>query len=89
MTRAEAMDTLYAWDAPPAPEQRQSEDEKLGFVRDIWNATAPLAGSIGEKYLADTRGIAVGRLPSTIDGVLRFHPSCVFGAGSAIPASSR
>src|SRR5262245_59800549 len=62
MTRTEAMEALYAWDAPPTPEQQQSTDEKRAFVREIWNATQPLAGTIGEKYLAETRGIAVDKL---------------------------
>src|SRR5262245_19286855 len=85
MTRAEAMETLYSWDAPPTPEQRQREDEKLAFVRGIWNATQPLAGTIGERYLAETRAIDVSRLPPTIKSVLRFHPNCVFGAGECHP----
>jgi DNA polymerase len=85
MTRAEALEALYGWDAPTTPEQQQSADKKLAFVREIWNATQPLAGTIGEKYLAETRGIAVGKLPSTIKSVLRFHPSCVFGAGERHP----
>jgi DNA polymerase len=85
MTRAEAMEALYAWDAPPTQEQQQSADEKLAFVRELWNATQPLAGSIGEKYLAETRGIAMDKLPPTIKSVLRFHPSCVFGAGERHP----
>jgi CHC2 zinc finger/Toprim domain len=85
MTRAEAIEALYAWDAPTTPEQQQSADEKLAFVREIWNATQPLAGTIGEKYLAETRGIAVDKLPPTIKSVLRFHPSCVFGAGERHP----
>jgi len=85
MTRAEAMETLYSWDAPPTPEQQQSEDEKLAFVRGIWNATQPLAGTIGERYLAEARAIDVSKLPPTIKSVLRFHPSCVFGAGERHP----
>jgi DNA polymerase len=85
MTRAEAMETLYSWDAPPTPEQQQSEDEKLAFVRGIWNATQPLAGTIGERYLAETRAIDVSKLPPTIKSVLRFHPNCVFGAGECHP----
>jgi Toprim domain len=85
MTRAEAIEALYAWVAPTTLEQQHSADEKLAFMREIWNATQPLAGTIGEKYLAETRGIAVGKLPPTIKSVLRFHPSCVFGAGEHHP----
>src|SRR5262249_1350324 len=66
MPRTEALEALYAWAAPPTPEQQESADAKLAFVRELWNATQPLAGSIGEKYLAETRGIDVGKLPATI-----------------------
>jgi hypothetical protein len=40
----------------------------------------PLAGSVGERYLTETRAIDVGKLPPTIHEALRFHPHCVFGA---------
>jgi hypothetical protein len=39
---------------------------------EIWWATQPLAGTIGEAYLRDVRGI---RMPLWPDD-LRFHPSC-------------
>jgi DNA polymerase len=89
MTRAEALDTLYAWDAPSTQEQQQqqqqSENGKLELAREIWNATPPLAGTIGEHYLAETRGIDISKLPPTIKSVLRFHPNCIFGAGERHP----
>jgi DNA polymerase len=79
MTRAEALAALVSWDAPPSAEQRSTED-KLAFAREIWNATRPLKNTIAERYLAETRGIAVDKLPPTISEVLRFHPDCVFGS---------
>jgi len=85
MTRDEALAALYSWDAPPSFEQQQSTEEKRDFFRAIWNATQPLADSIGEKYLAETRAIDVSKLPPTIKSVLRFHPNCVFGAGERHP----
>jgi len=45
----------------------------------------PLAGTLGERYLADTRGIDVGKLPSTIHEALRFHPRCPFGSRACHP----
>jgi putative DNA primase/helicase len=39
----------------------------------------PIAGSIAERYLSETRGVDVSRLPANISDSLRFHPSCVFG----------
>jgi hypothetical protein len=40
----------------------------------------PLKGTIGERYLAETRGIDVAALPASIDEALRFHPACTFGS---------
>jgi hypothetical protein len=51
----------------------------------IWDAAVPLRGTIGERYLAETRGIDVGRLPTSIDEALRFHSRCVFGSGERHP----
>ena len=40
----------------------------------------PIAGTIAERYLSETRGIDIGRLPAErIRKTLRFHPNCVFG----------
>ena len=51
----------------------------------IWDAALPLAGTLGERYLAETRGIDVTQLPPTIHEALRFHPSCPFGARARHP----
>jgi hypothetical protein len=80
MTRAEAMDALHEWSGPTTAEQARSAEDKLEFALSVWNAALPLAGSIGERYLAETRAIDVGKLPPTIHEALRFHPHCVFGA---------
>jgi hypothetical protein len=80
MTRAEAMDALHEWSGPATAEQARTAEDKLEFALSIWNAALPLAGSIGERYLAETRAIDVSKLPPTIHEALRFHPHCIFGA---------
>jgi DNA polymerase len=87
LTREEALGALQDWsgNGTPAPEQEQEQEEKLGFALSLWNAAQPLQGTIGERYLAETRGIDVGKLPTTINDALRFHPRCVFGAGARHP----
>ena len=85
MTKAEAMDALHNWSGPATTEQVHRAEDKLDFALSVWNAALPLAGSIGERYLAETRGIDVGKLPPTIHEALRFHPHCVFGAGAHRP----
>jgi hypothetical protein len=52
---------------PPTPEQTRA------YMREIWRASRPLRGTLGWRYLVETRGIvglaALGPLPA-----LRFHP---------------
>jgi len=45
----------------------------------------PLAGSIAERYLDETRHIDVTRLPDDVHRCLRFHPACMFGPGPSLP----
>jgi DNA polymerase len=85
MTRAEALDALHDWSGPVTAELKQTADEKLDFVLGIWNAAQPLHGTVGERYLAETRGIEIGKLSPAINDALRFHPHCVFGAGTYHP----
>ncbi len=79
------MAALYDWGGPATIEQKQSAEEKLGFVLGIWDGALPLRGTIGERYLSETRGIDVSKLSPTIHDALRFHPNCVFGAGARHP----
>ena len=79
LTRPEAIATLQDWVGSVTPEQTQSFADKLDFALQIWTAAVPLAGSIGARYLAETRGIDVVKLPPTIHEALRFHPRCIFG----------
>jgi hypothetical protein len=57
--------------AAKAPANGQNDNQ----WRQIWRATAPLAGTIGEIYLAKAR-----KLPVSSRGVeaIRFHPACPF-----------
>jgi hypothetical protein len=85
LTKAEAMAALQDWSGPAAAGQQHDIAARVAFALEVWNAALPLAGTIGERYLAETRGIDVGKLPSTIHEALRFHPHCVFGARTHYP----
>jgi hypothetical protein len=85
LTRTEAIATLQDWVGSPALEQTQSFEDKLEFALQLWTAAVPLIGSIGARYLSETRGIDVGKLPPNIHEVLRFHPRCIFGKRSYQP----
>jgi DNA polymerase len=84
MTKAEAIAALQDWSGPvTTPEQDVAARTML--AKDIWFAAQPLVGTIGERYLAETRGIDISKLPPTIHNALRFHPRCVFGARAVHP----
>jgi hypothetical protein len=85
MTHAEAIAALQDWSGPASTEQRHDIAERCAFALQIWNAAQPLAGTLGERYLAETRGIDLSKLPPTIHEALRFHPLCAFGARARHP----
>ena len=81
MTKAEALAAIEDWSGsgPILTDQRFDVAARVALARDIWNAAGPIAGTLGARYLAETRGIDLGKLPPTIHQALRFHPKCVFG----------
>jgi DNA polymerase len=85
MTRTEAIAALQDWSGPASAEQQHDIAARVAFALEVWNAAQPLTGSIGERYLAETRGIDVGQLPPTVHAALRFHSRCVFGARAHCP----
>jgi DNA polymerase len=85
MTKTEALAALQDWSGPVAIEQQQDVASRTALAKEIWLAAQPLAGTIGERYLAETRGIDITKLPPRIHDALRFHPRCVFGARAVHP----
>jgi DNA polymerase len=85
MTKAEAIAALQDWTGPVSIDQQQDNAARSALAKDIWLAAQPLAGTIGERYLAETRGIDVSKLPGSIHNALRFHPRCVFGKRAVHP----
>jgi DNA polymerase len=51
----------------------------LTYAHALWDAAQPIADTLAECYLAETRHIDIAALPTTINDVLRFHPRCTFG----------
>lgn len=85
MTRAEAIAMIQDWIAPAKTTSIPAEckADKIAIAMTLWNAANALLGSIGERYLGETRGIDVNKLPSTVHESLRFHPRCPFGSDTA------
>jgi hypothetical protein len=69
------------WPSGPArvPQNGGDDAQKLAFALSIWESAQSFLSSIAERYLDETRGIDISRLPEGIHHSLRFHPSCVFG----------
>jgi hypothetical protein len=85
MTKAEAIAALQDWCGPASTEQQHDIEARIAFAMELWNAAGVLAGTIGERYLAETRGIDLSKLPETTHDALRFHPNCAFGARTYRP----
>jgi DNA polymerase bacteriophage-type len=85
MTKAEALAALQDWSGPTSTEQQHDVAARCDFALQIWNTAQPLAGTLAERYLSQTRGIDVGKLPPTIHEALRFHPRCAFGTRTYHP----
>jgi DNA polymerase len=85
MPRAEAIAAIQDW-IPPAKTTSVSAEpkaDKIATAMTVWNAASSLLGSMGERYLSETRGIDVSKLSATIHESLRFHPRCPFGSDVA------
>jgi DNA polymerase len=85
MTKAEALAALQDWAGPVSIDQQHDVAARCAFALEVWNAAEPLTGTIAERYLSETRGIDVSKLPPAIHEALRFHPRCVFGARAYHP----
>jgi DNA polymerase len=87
MPRMEAIAAIQDWTPParaaPTPSAAEPKVNKIAAALSLWNAAEALRGSMGERYLGETRGIDVSKLPADIHASLRFHSRCPFGAETA------
>jgi DNA polymerase len=83
MGRSEAIGAMMDWSGSAEGAERGLDAEKIDYALSWWASAVPLGGTPGERYLADTRGVEVSKLPGSINGALRFHPRCVFGDSCA------
>ena len=65
MTRTEAASYILDWDgerrAAPVDDKKTANSKR---ALALWNGGKPIAGTLAERYLAETRKIAVDRLPA-------------------------
>jgi len=55
----------------------------LDRAHELWAQAQPIAGTLAERYLIETRKLDLALLPDEIEETLRFHPRCPFGANGA------
>jgi hypothetical protein len=86
MTRIEAAKYILEWDGErrvvPLEDQKTANSKR---ALALWNGGKPIAGTLAERYLAETRKIAVDRLPAGIGESLRFYDQCPYGKGLKHP----
>jgi DNA polymerase I-like protein with 3'-5' exonuclease and polymerase domains len=89
-----AQAVLTNWTGPVIPrhaatglalEELEQAASNRAYALRWWDAAEPIRGTLAARYLADTRGIDLGALPSKVDDILRFHPRCVFSPGKRLP----
>jgi hypothetical protein len=88
MDREEALILLNGWDGPRYTPARDDGAAKLAFALQLWEDARPIAGTLAERYLVETRGLGaagLAALPAGINDVRRFHPRCPFGPGNRGP----
>jgi hypothetical protein len=67
-----------------AENNRRTDEDEAARIRSalgIWREAHDVRGTVAARYLA-SRGL---KLPPRAEGVLRFHPSCLFGPGVRYP----
>jgi CHC2 zinc finger/Toprim domain len=79
LTESEALNVIADWTGNGSSVPAADRGEKIEYALSHWQEAVPIAGTIAERYLSETRGVDVGRLPANISDSLRFHPNCVFG----------
>jgi hypothetical protein len=79
LTESEAINVIADWTGNGGNVPVPDREEKIEYALSHWQEAVPIAGTIAERYLSETRGVDVNRLPTNIFDSLRFHPNCVFG----------
>ena len=79
LTENEALNVIADWTGNGSGVPAADHGEKIVYALSHWQEAVPIAGTIAERYLTETRGVDVRRLPANISDSLRFHPSCLFG----------
>ena len=81
MTQAEAAALILDWNeeqSAPSRTQKPDKTDRREYALALWNKAGPIAGTWAERYLAETRKIAIDKLPAEIGDSLRFLGRCPY-----------
>ena len=79
LSESEALTVIANWTGNGSSASAADREQKIDYALSHWHKAVPIAGTLAERYLSETRGIDTGRLPANASNTLRFHPNCVFG----------
>ena len=79
LSESEALTVIANWTGNGSSAPAADHEQKIDYALSHWHKAVPIAGTLAERYLSETRGIDTGRLPANASNTLRFHPNCVFG----------
>jgi putative DNA primase/helicase len=79
LSESEALIVIADWTGNGSSSPAADHEQKIDYALSHWHKAVPIAGTLAERYLSETRGIDTGRLPANASNTLRFHPNCVFG----------
>jgi hypothetical protein len=79
LSESEALTVIANWTENGSSVSAADHEQKIEYALSHWHKAVPIAGTLAERYLSETRGIDTGRLPANASNTLRFHPNCVFG----------
>ena len=88
LTHEEAIALIQDWDGPAYARSVRRGEQNRPRARTV-GPGIPIAGTLAERYLAETRHIDVSRLPGNISDSLRFLARCPFGSGPASAVLAR
>jgi hypothetical protein len=79
LTEREAINVIADWTGNGGSVPAPNREEKIECALSYWPEAVPIASTIAQRYLSETRGVDVSRLPINVFDSLRFHPNCIFG----------
>ena len=66
LSESEALTVIADWTGNGSSAPAADREQKIEYALSHWQEAVPIAGTIAERYLSETRGIDIGRLPANV-----------------------